>query len=64
MMIEALLIIGAYLVGSIPTGVIVGRMPGLIRARSARAISGRPTWRGQAAERGGDNLRGRPAARA
>src|SRR5271155_1421946 len=27
-MIEALLIIGAYLVGSIPTGVIVGRMRG------------------------------------
>src|ERR1039458_5741485 len=28
MMIEALLIAGAYLVGSIPTGVIVGRMRG------------------------------------
>src|ERR1700691_5974266 len=27
-MIEALLIVGAYLVGSIPTGVIVGRMRG------------------------------------
>src|ERR1039458_5160314 len=29
-MIEALLIVGAYLVGSIPTGVIVGRMRGLL----------------------------------
>src|ERR1019366_9631442 len=28
MMIEALLIFGAYIVGSIPTGVIVGRMRG------------------------------------